>query len=200
MRKNRLLRIAGVTLFAVLVLGWVASRAGYWLVIDHPEKSDVIVVLDGDGSDHRYWQGITMLRRGYAQDAFIDGLDDVVKFGRTPAQETAIFIHETAGPLEPHVHVCPIMARSTVGETEYIRKCIEPLHPKRVLLVTSDYHTRRALAICRHKLPQYQWSVSAARDPREYGERWWTNREWAKTFLVEWQKLLWWKVVDRWTR
>ena len=67
-----------------------------------------------------------------------------------------------------------------------------------MLIVTSDYHTRRAMTIFRHHLSQYQFSVAAARDPSRFGDAWWTNREWAKVTLDEWLKLLWWEVVDRW--
>ena len=52
--------------------------------------------------------------------------------------------------------------------------------------------------IFRHRLPQYQISVAAARDSSRFGERWWTRREWAKTTFDEWIKMLWWEAVDRW--
>ncbi len=77
-------------------------------------------------------------------------------------------------------------------------RCLQPLGAHRVLIVTSDHHTRRALAIFRQRLPQYHFSVAAARNPEEFGYAWWTNREWAKVTLNEWTKTLWWQVVDRW--
>jgi uncharacterized SAM-binding protein YcdF (DUF218 family) len=65
-------------------------------------------------------------------------------------------------------------------------------------LVTSDYHTRRAISIFRHMVLGYGYSVAAAFDSREFGVRWWEHREWAKTNLGEWTKLVWWELVDRW--
>jgi hypothetical protein len=59
-------------------------------------------------------------------------------------------------------------------------------------------HPPLALMIFRHRLPQYQFSVAAARNGDQFGEAWWTNREWAKTTLDEWSKMLWWEAVDRW--
>jgi uncharacterized SAM-binding protein YcdF (DUF218 family) len=66
------------------------------------------------------------------------------------------------------------------------------------LIVTSEFHTRRALMIARHRLPQYEIHVAAARNPLEFGEAWWTKREWAKTTFDEWTKLIWFEMVDRW--
>jgi uncharacterized SAM-binding protein YcdF (DUF218 family) len=64
--------------------------------------------------------------------------------------------------------------------------------------VTSDYHTRRALAVFSRRLPQYQWNVAAAHNPLQFGDAWWTDREWAKATFDEWSKLAWWEAIDRW--
>ena len=69
---------------------------------------------------------------------------------------------------------------------------------KRILIVTSDYHTRRALSIFRHELPGRSFSVAAAYDPAEFGTLWWTHRQWAKILFDEWIRLVWWNAVDRW--
>ncbi|HJU12425.1 MAG TPA: YdcF family protein, partial [Candidatus Binataceae bacterium] len=105
---------------------------------------------------------------------------------------------ESAGDLAGRVHVCPIRADSTRGEAEYIRACLERLHPRSVLIVTSDYHTRRALSIARRMMPQYRWSVAASSDPASFGPQWWKHREWAKINFLEWQRLLWWELAERW--
>ena len=69
---------------------------------------------------------------------------------------------------------------------------------KSVLIVTSDFHTRRALSIFRREVPGYDYSVAAARDEPQFGVKWWTHRQWAKTFVDEWLRLIWWKAVDQW--
>jgi uncharacterized SAM-binding protein YcdF (DUF218 family) len=71
-------------------------------------------------------------------------------------------------------------------------------HAHRILIVTSAYHTRRALAIFRHRLLQYEWSVAAAPDKAAYGTDWLRRRAWAKTSLGEAERFLWWELVDRW--
>ena len=66
------------------------------------------------------------------------------------------------------------------------------------LIVTSADHTRRALAIFRHRLPQYEWSVTAAPDESAYRMDCWRRRAWAKTWLGETERFAWWELVDRW--
>ena len=68
---------------------------------------------------------------------------------------------------------------------------------KSVLIVTSDFHTRRALEGFRREFPEREDSV-AARNDEGFGSRWWTHRQWAKTFVDEWLRLIWWKAIDPW--
>lgn len=194
MTKKRL-RIVAVVVVAFAVFLW---RSGNWLVVDRPEKSDVIVVLAGDDNDVRYWRGLQLLRDGYGQHLFLDAATEWVKYGRRPAEAAADFVRSSAGELASRAGVCPIQGDSTFLEARSVGRCLEPLHPQSVLLVTSDYHTRRARSIFARRLPQYRWSVAAARDPNVYGKRWWRHREWAKIWLGEWERVVWWNLVDRW--
>jgi vancomycin permeability regulator SanA len=106
--------------------------------------------------------------------------------------------YASSSPEANRVSVCPIVGFSTFAEADDVSHCLQPLNAHRVLIVTSEFHTRRALMIFRHRLPQYQFSVAAARSPASFGDAWWTHREWAKTTLDEWMKTLWFEAVDRW--
>jgi hypothetical protein len=55
----------------------------------------------------------------------------------------------------------------------------------KVLLVTSDFHTRRTLSTFKRLCPQYEFSVAAALDEREFGTAWWERRQWAKVNFDE---------------
>jgi hypothetical protein len=74
-------------------------------------------------------------------------------------------------------------------------RCLESIGGRRVLLVTSDYHTRRALSIFSKEAPN-RYSMAAAYDPREFGVQWWRHREWSKTNLYEWMRLMWWELIE----
>jgi uncharacterized SAM-binding protein YcdF (DUF218 family) len=180
---------------AIVVFAWFAGRL---LVTDHPEKSDVIVVLAGDSQNARYQRGMELLRTGYGKHLFLDASSDASLFGHTPAEYADAFIKQDAPGMATQVSVCPYEEDSTLTETKYVAKCLEPLHAANVLLVTSDWHTARARAIFIHCLPQYHWSVAAAQDDRLFGTHWWRRREWAKTTFQEWLKVVWWNAIDRW--
>jgi uncharacterized SAM-binding protein YcdF (DUF218 family) len=87
---------------------------------------------------------------------------------------------------------------STKAEAHDAARCLATVSARTVLLVTSDYHTRRALSTFRHELPGIRMSIAAAQSPPQFGLKWWQQREWAKTTLYEWMRLIWWEVVDRW--
>ena len=195
-RKPSVKRVFFLVLLLVFVL--FALFAARLLVRDHPEKSDVIVVLSGDSQDERYHRGMELLRAGYGNHLFLDASSYPSYFGHSPAEYAENFLRQDAGDMASKVSVCAFEDDSTFSETLFVAKCLEPLHPHNVLIVTSDWHTARALSVVKKRLPQYHWSVAAARDPRLFGAKWWQHREWAKTTFLEWLRVVWWNLVDRW--
>ncbi|MGA2202533.1 MAG: ElyC/SanA/YdcF family protein [Terriglobales bacterium] len=191
MRFFRLL----VVLFLVFVVAALASQAARFLVVDEPGKSDAIVVLAGE-TNVRPARALELLRLGVAPRAFINAQTRDRIYDQTLIEIAQKYVNGL--PEANRVSVCPIAGFSTIAEADDVSRCLHPLGAHRVLIVTSASHTRRALTIFRHRLPQYQFNVAAARDPAQFGEAWWTNREWAKTTFDEWSKMLWWEAVDRW--
>jgi len=185
--------------FAVLAIVVAAIAllrfSGRFLVVDQPARADVILVLDGDSNDVRLQRALNLLRAGYAKTVLLDERMDQVQFGRTQAEAAQEYI--TRRQLK-NVEVCPGRMASTAEEVAVAAPCLLSRHAHRVLIVTSAYHTRRALAIFRHRLPQYEWSVTAAPDESAYGADWWRRRAWAKTWLGETERFVWWKLADRW--
>ena len=196
--RSKKLKLLGLLLCLMIAFILFAGFAGRMLVSDHPQKSDVIVVLAGDSQDARYRHGMELLRAGYGKHLFLDASSDSSYFGRTPAEYADAFLKQDAKDMSAQVSVCPFEDDSTVTETRYVALCLAPLHPASVLLVTSDWHTARARSIFAHRLPQYHWSAAAAHDDRIFGLSWWHHREWAKTTFQEWLKVIWWNAIDRW--
>jgi len=191
MRFSRLFR----PLLLAIILVALASQAARFLVVDEPGKSDVIVVLAGE-TNVRPARGLELLRLGFAPHMFLDAETRDLIYDQRLTDFAQRYIASL--PEANRVSVCPAVGFSTNAEADDVSRCLQPLGAHRVLIVTSDFHTRRALMIFRHRLPQYQFNAAAARNPEEFGEAWWTNREWAKTTLEEWSKLLWWEAADRW--
>lgn len=189
------MRFVRLLLVLLIVGGLLATQAARYLVVDRPEKSDVIVVLAGETS-RRPTRALELLRAGMAPRIVLDAEAGERVFDQTLTEIAQRYVNGL--PEANVISVCGIDGRSTAGETRDVARCLQPLGAHRVLLVTSDYHSRRALAIFSHRLPQYQWSMATAHNPAGFGDAWWTHREWAKTTFDEWTKLVWWEAVDRW--
>lgn len=189
------MRFLRLLFVVVLIGGLLATQAARFLIVDSPQKSDAIVVLAGE-KDVRPARGLELLRQGMAPRLFLDAEAGEQVYDHPLTDIAQRYVNSL--PEANRIAVCAIAGRSTVAETGDVARCLQPLGAHRVLLVTSNYHTRRALTIFSHRLPQYQWSVAAARSSAQFGAAWWTNREWAKATFDEWSKLIWWEAVDRW--
>ncbi|MGO9084400.1 MAG: YdcF family protein [Candidatus Sulfotelmatobacter sp.] len=172
-----------------------ARNAGRVLVVDSPERSDVIVVLAGE-TDRRPARALELLDQGYARRVVMDvpAAARIYQFTQVELAEQYVQ-HLRQGA---QITICPIAGLSTRDEARDAEKCLGREEGNRILIVTSDFHTRRALSIFRHEIRGKSFSVAAAYDDSQFGTRWWRHREWAKTCLYEWLRLLWWTAVDRW--
>ena len=188
MRKSR------IVILVVLVV-WLVARCDRFLVVDDPEKSDVMVVLAGE-TDHRPRRALELLEQNYARSVVIDVPDHERIFGMTPAELAQKWAATL--PQASQVSVCPIRGLSTKAEAVESSECAKKVGAGSILLVTSDFHTRRAVSIFRHQLPNTPIHVAAAYDSEQFGDPWWRHRQWAKTNLDEWMRLAWWEFVDRW--
>jgi uncharacterized SAM-binding protein YcdF (DUF218 family) len=184
---------AAVILAAVLV--GFAGNAGRVLVVDSPERSDVILVLAGE-TDHRPARALELLGQGYARRVVMDVPAAARIYQFTQVQLAEQYVQHL--PQSASVAICPIVGLSTRDEARDAEKCLAREEGNRILIVTSDFHTRRALNIFRHEIRGRSFAVAAAYDDTQFGPRWWRHREWAKTCVDEWLRLLWWTVVDRW--
>ncbi len=140
--------------------------------------------------------GVELLRRGYAGHLVIDVPASAVIYQHTQMEIAQAYVDQL--PEASAIRLCTIYGFSTKRESQDVFRCLETSGVRRVLLVTSDYHTRRALSVFRKMLPNYDFEVAAVFDPKTFGVSWWQHREWAKTALTEWAKLIWWEAVDRW--
>lgn len=194
--------VAIVVVLVAVVVGLGMEYAASCLRVNSPEHADVILVLGGGIDDSRYWRAVELMNAGYADQMVLDAEAGSEKYGKSNADLASEFL--------AHIHarntsVCPVYNDSTYGETEDVARCLAPLKVSSVLIVTSDYHTRRAFSIFKTRLPHYHWSIADSFAPLEHGgsprmpgDDWWKNRQWAKTVLDEWERLIWWELIDRW--
>jgi hypothetical protein len=186
--------VVTLALLAVLSVG-LAMKAGSFLIVDAPRSSDVILVLAGE-TDRRPQRALQLLAQGYGRRVVLDvpAKAKIYEFTQVDLARKYIEDLPQAAPLS----ICSIEGLSTKEESKDAENCLRREGAKSVLIVTSDFHTRRALEIFRREIPGHEYSVAASRNDGEFGGRWWTHRQWAKTFVDEWLRLIWWKAIDQW--
>jgi uncharacterized SAM-binding protein YcdF (DUF218 family) len=190
-RRQVMMRFWPLAVFFVLWAACVGS--GRFLVVDEPRQADVILVLAGE-TEMRPARALQLAAQGYAGRVIVN----VPDWSRIYDRSELDLAREWAKAQGASVSICPTHGLSTKDEARDTGRCLEEAHAHSVLIVTSDFHTRRALSTLRRELPGYDFGVSAAYDPREFGVNWWRHRQWTKTNFYEWNRLLWWELVDRW--
>ena|ERR1700688_1396549 len=188
-------RWLGALAVLAMLLAAMATKAASFLVVDEPRRSDVIVVLAGE-TDRRPARALELLQQGYGRRIVLDVQTTIKIYEFSQIQLAEKYVQDL--PQRGVVSICPIYGLSTKDESKDVEKCLAHEGARSVLLVTSDYHTRRARSVFRRELPGLDFSIAAARNEEQFGARWWTHRQWAKTLLYEWLRLIWWNVVDEW--
>lgn len=190
MRTLRIFLIA--VLSAVLLL---SLTSGGYLVVNDPQKADVIVVLAGE-TNWRPARGVQLLSHGYAPRMLLDVPAAGIIYDQSMLTIAKEYVQHL--PQGEAISICPIAGLSTKTEAQDVVGCLKNIGAHRVLVVTSDYHTRRARSVFQRELRGYDISIAAAFDSETFGIPWWRHRQWAKINLDEWLRLVWWQAIDRW--
>jgi uncharacterized SAM-binding protein YcdF (DUF218 family) len=150
-----------------------------------PQKADIIVVLAGDGFGHRILKAAELVKEGWAPQALVDGPNG--SYGHYEC-DLAIPFAVAAGYPESYFLHGEFKGRSTKEEALFVAGRLRLMGVKRVILVTSNFHTRRAGKIFRRATPGVETFVVAAPDEYFKPDSWWRDREASKTLLLEWEK------------
>ena len=198
--RRRLLRISGVAALFVLV-GAIAllSWGGYLLVVSDalPSQAQALVVLAGsmNGERARREEAMRLLREGHAEHVVLS-VSQMTYLGEWVPDMMRRHMARAYPPQEAQrVSLCPAEADSTREEARALRKCLEEHNWRRVVVVTSNYHTRRARHVWhdvfRDANPPFAIYVRGIPDGDFQPDRWWRKRRYAKTFVEEASKLVW---------
>ena len=186
--RNAGLALGGIVILTAIFHTAILTGLGSYLVKDSPpQKADAAFVLAGDASGNRILVGGRMVREGYVPIAVISGPAGNYGFYEC---DLAIPFAIRAGFPESYFARFPNTAHSTREEGAQATVKLHAMGAKRVLLVTSIYHTRRALPDFQEAAPDIQFSMVGAPDPYFTPGGWWHDREGEKTFLIEWMKTI----------
>jgi uncharacterized SAM-binding protein YcdF (DUF218 family) len=162
---------------------------GEFLVVSQtPEGAGIVVVLAGDIRGERILRAIELVHQGYAPRVLVDGAMEI--YGSREADVAITFaLQHDASPeiLEPF----PMDADSTIEEAKIVDAELERRGIRKALVVTSNYHTRRALRIFEALgSGKVKYVMVAAPSSDFQPDRWWYTRSGKKTLLLEYLKTI----------
>ncbi|MEP6962726.1 MAG: YdcF family protein, partial [Acidobacteriota bacterium] len=179
---------AAVAVVLFLLREPILGAAGSYLVrADAPQSADLVLVLAGDGRGNRILTAAELVRKGFVPKVLVSGPDGV--YGAYECDLAIPFAVKAGYPESYFIHM-ENHARSTREEAVASGEVLHKMGVHKILLVTNDYHTRRAGDMYRQAMPDIQVTVIAAPDTYFSAHGWWQNREGQKTALYEWMKTI----------
>lgn len=160
------------------------AAAGLCIAQDAIEPADVIIVIgDDDFNADRAAEAATLFHSGWAPQVVASGrmLRSYSSIADLIARDL-----QSRGVPNPAILRFSHRANDTLEEADALQVLITEKGWRRILLVTSNYHTRRARYIFRKILPQnIRVEVAGAPDSEFQPGTWWENRQGRKTFFLE---------------
>jgi uncharacterized SAM-binding protein YcdF (DUF218 family) len=168
-------------LFVVALLG--VREVGRWLVsIDPLVKSDAIFVLDGK-SPHRELEAVVLYREGWAPRIVLsrprsDIPEDVRRgFDLPPEREGLIRLLRRSGVPESAIMPLDPIVDNTLQELQVDFEYARAHGFRRVIIVSSPYHSRRIRLIWRARFErEIPAVIRATRYEPVEPTRWWRSR------------------------
>lgn len=179
--------LIGLLLAAVLHAQILGALGAYLVQAGPPQKADAALVLAGDGWGYRVLTAAQLARDGFVPRVLVSGPDGA--YGLHECDLAIPFAVKHGYPESYFVHM-ENSARSTVAEARAVLPEIRRMGVQRLIVVTSNFHTRRAGAIFRELAPDLTILVVAAQDKDFTADGWWHGRQGQKTFLMEWEKTI----------
>lgn len=172
--------------------------ADWWIVEDPLEKAQAIVVLGGDNRmGERVRHAAELYHTGWAPRVVLSGMSY-----RTYFNEVTLMEREATnlGIPREHLVVFPQSGRSTLEEALALRAVLAEHHWRKIIVVTSNYHTRRTRRIFHGVYRRHgtQVLISAAPDSDFNPQRWWRQRTGRALLGLELLKSIqtWWELLE----
>jgi len=167
----------------------------YWIVQDPLERADALIVLSDDNFyADRATCAVELYRQGMAPIIVASG-----RRLRPYISIAELMEHDLVERGVPKSAVVKVshLADNTREEAEALRPLAEQRHWRRVIVVTSSFHTRRARYVFRNVFPpSVEVRVAPARDFSYDPAHWWQTRLGRKRFFHELAGMVvaWWEL------
>jgi uncharacterized SAM-binding protein YcdF (DUF218 family) len=200
--RSRARRTVLWSLFASVILFISLLHWGGRLLVSSdslPAHVDAAVVLQGSslGERARLAGAMRLLQQGIPNRVLLSVPRESYWGASIPPMARSYLEKNYGVDAANHVDFCETGAdvNSTEEEARALDDCVRQHGWKSITVVTSDYHTRRAGMIWRRTLKQQDPSIHlwmhGVDDPEFQSRGWWRKRLYAKTWLLEFTKLIW---------
>jgi uncharacterized SAM-binding protein YcdF (DUF218 family) len=165
---------------------------------DEPQKSDVIVVLAG-GEPGRAWDAADLYKRGLAPYVVltkdVPNVDEqeLRKHGIEVVDGHGNYLRVLRGMGVPESKIITVepYVQDTLSEMTRIRELLEHRGWKSLIIVTSNYHTRRSRLAARYVLGSgIKFTIVGSGHGGLNRNGWWRRPADVRTVLIEFEKLV----------
>ena len=193
-----LLLVASAVLF--LLRDPILSEVGNFLVVsDSLDRADVIEVLSGQTV--RYQKAAELFSQGWAprivitKGVYPHRVEQLKLYGicELESHEKGATILRFLRIPESEIEIIDGYNKTTADEVRKLRRYMLDQGLKRLIVVTSNFHTRRSRILFRRVFKGTDITIVVQAAPPDYNfepEKWWTRRRDSKTLLWEYQKLI----------
>ena len=143
------------------------------------------MVLAGDFYGARVLKAADLAKQGYAPLVLISG----GPYDHGTEGEYAIAFLATRGYPTRLFESFGHHARSTIEEAVALRGELYRRHVRRVILVTSDFHSRRSAIVFRLFCPGIEFISVPGTESNFHADRWWMDDGSRALFYSEWTKI-----------
>jgi len=153
---------------------------------DQPKQADIVVVLAGGSHGERVIRAAELVEKGYAPKVLVNGSRQFYGIDESRAA-TDLAVSRGVRPevLEPFA----LEATSTLEELLALEPELLRRGASQALVVTSNFHTRRARSIFRRfGSGEVEYAFVAAPWPDFDPDNWWKSRAGRKLVLLEYLK------------
>lgn len=169
----------------------VLIRIGRWLDVGvEPRPADLVMILNGERNT-RPFEAIDLVRRQKADRILITSSHDRKSAQEVPRVHEALQrVLTTCGIAADKIELLDSECSSTFDEAKALDEYLQNHPHTSMIIVTNDYHTRRARWVFRQVLGDRadQLQFVSAKTERFDARNWWRNEYGFVTYLAEFPK------------
>lgn len=191
MNMKRKLIIGVLVIFLIGIIYCLLNLGSFLVVSDDLEKSDAIVVFSGDNGV-RTEVGVELLKEGYGEYLILSGgkvYDDVTMAELMKNHAIKLGVDENKILIDDK-------SLTTYENAEFTKEIMEENNFNSLIVVTSDYHTRRSKLTMEKSLEdtlidgQNVEVIVTPSKEEEFNIKWWTSGNSILLIISEYLKLI----------